>query len=214
VKHWLNGMSDRIIGVDFDNTIVSYDDLMYELAAQHNFIDRDTPRNKTSIRDSIRQLLDGERKWQKLQALAYGVQMSEAKLIEGVSTFFETCKQYGIKVYIVSHKTEYSAFDDPKVNLRKAALTWMEINHFFEGGRLGLSHSEIYFESTRREKVERIQKLGCTHFIDDLQETFLEASFPQNVQKILFDPHKQISHFPDIEILSSWQQIHEYLFAN
>ena len=39
-----------IIGVDFDNTIVSYDDVMFETANQFGLIDRSVKKNKKVIR--------------------------------------------------------------------------------------------------------------------------------------------------------------------
>jgi len=203
----------NIIGIDFDNTIVSYDDLMHKVAVQQGLISDRTLKSKKSIRDTIRQLTDGEIKWQNLQGIVYGQQMAEAKLIEGVSNFFKQCRQFQIPTYIVSHKTEYQALDETKTNLRFAALSWMESNGFFESSGLGLSQKSVYFESTRSEKVVRITQLECTHFIDDLEETFLENSFPDSVNKILYDPHKLASNYlPGLQVVNSWREINEYFF--
>ena len=40
--------------------------------------------------------------------------------------------------------------------------------------RLGLTEGDVFFNSTREEKIERIANLRCTDFIDDLEETFLK----------------------------------------
>ena len=69
---------------------------------------------------------------------------------------------------------------------------------FFGSGGLGFSEDQVFFEGTRDAKIERIRTLGCTHFIDDLEEVFLEASFPPDVEKFLFD---------------SWPPLHEHFFA-
>ena len=66
------------IGVDFDNTIVQYDELMYEIAAGWGAIPVGTPRNKKQIRDCLRQKTNGEIVWQRLQAEAYGPRILEA----------------------------------------------------------------------------------------------------------------------------------------
>ncbi|MFC2022216.1 hypothetical protein ACFLTR_03280, partial [Chloroflexota bacterium] len=116
------------IGVDFDNTLVNYEDVMYRVALQYGLIRPGTRKSKKSIRDSIRQLADGETEWQRLQAILYGPMLREAKLTDGVKTFFELCKQRQVPVYTISHKTEYAAFGEPKTNLRVAALTWMKEN--------------------------------------------------------------------------------------
>src|ERR1051326_7535762 len=101
------------IGVDFDNTLISYDNVMYALAVQQGLIAPDSANNKTRIRDQIRLLPDGEHQWQLIQALAYGPHINQALLIEGVEDFFNECKRRGIVVYIVSHKTELAHVGDP-----------------------------------------------------------------------------------------------------
>lgn len=203
---------DYIIGVDFDNTIVSYDDVMYNVALQQGLIHSATRKSKKDIRDKIRQLPDGEIQWQRLQAIVYGSRMEEARLIDGVQMFFELCKLYKVRVYIISHKTEYANFDETGTNLRVAAVTLMRGNRFFEADGLDLSEEDVYFEATRREKIERIRHLRCTHFIDDLEETFLEDSFPTNVEKILYAPHLQHSSLPGVRVVAAWKEINEYLF--
>ena len=203
---------DYVIGVDFDNTLVSYDDVMYGVALQQGLIHSGTRKSKRDIRDRIRQLPDGEIGWQRLQAIVYGPRMRDARLIDGVQTFFELCQQHKVRVYIISHKTKFAKLDETGTNLRVAALTWMRRNRFFEADGLGLSQKDVYFESTRREKIERISQLGCTHFIDDLEETFLEDSFPMSVEKIPYAPHMQHSSIPGARVFTTWKEISDYLF--
>ncbi|CBN55129.1 MULTISPECIES: hypothetical protein [Kamptonema] len=205
--------SNRIIGVDFDNTIVTYDDLMYKIAVEKGWISSEVSKSKKQIRDTIRQLPDGEIEWQKLQAIAYGSQMDEARLIDGVKEFFNLCKQHKIQTYIVSHKTEYANYDETQTNLRTAAIKWMGKNNFFSSIGLGLSQEQVFFASTRIGKIDKIKKLKCTDFIDDLEETFIEESFPESVNKILYAPHQQHSGKLQLKIVSRWQQINEYFFS-
>lgn len=202
-----------IIGVDLDNTIISYDDIMHSLAIERELISPNVEKSKKQIRDTIRQLQDGEIEWQRLQAAVYGPEIRGAKLIHGVQTFFKNCKQCNIKAYIVSHKTVYANIDETGTNLRDAALGWMRENKFFDLDGLGLSQKDVYFETTRNEKNMRIGKLGCTHFIDDLEETFLEESFPQNVQKILYAPHGNYIPLPGVNVFKTWDEINTYFFA-
>lgn len=203
-----------VLGVDFDNTIVTYDEVLHNKAVEWGLIGVDERKSKKNIRDKVRQLPDGENAWQKLQAYAYGQAMEEARLIENVKAFFHACKIAGMKVFIISHKTEFAAKDPYGINLREAAWTWMNRNGFFDNDGLDFRQENIYFESTRQNKIARIKTLGCTHFIDDLEETFLEDSFPEAVEKILYDPYKQQSVVPYIKIKSfvSWKAIHEYFF--
>ena len=207
-------MTVPVIGVDFDNTLVSYDDLMHEVARDQGFISPELSGGKHAIRERIRQSAAGERGWQKVQSLVYGPKIDRATLIDGVQMFFIRCRQGGISVRIISHKTEFAAGDEGKTNLRAAALTWMERRGFFREEGLGLSAQDVFFESTRDEKIERIRQLGCTHFIDDLEETFLEPSFPPHVEKLLYAPWGPARTPSGVRRFSSWQAIHDYFFPS
>ncbi len=212
-----------IVGVDFDNTLVSYDDVMHRSAVLFGFIDKDVSRSKRNIRDEIRRLPDGEMKWRKLQAFVYGERMNEARLMEGVKDFFGLCKKRGIRTYIVSHKTKFAAADEKEIDLRQAALEWMNTHGFFDEKGLGLSAQDVYFEGTRKEKAERIKALRCTHFIDDLEEIFLEKSFPARCAKILYSSqrvtsnncHSRESGNPisgDMTVMRNWKEIYDHFF--
>jgi hypothetical protein len=202
-----------VIGVDFDNTLVSYDSLMHRIAAEQGLINSSVPTNKRHIRDAIRELPDGELLWQKVQALAYGPRINESRLMEGVQSFFQDCRRHEIPVYIVSHKTKFASADPGGTNLREAALGWMERNGFFDPDVLGVAREDVYFEATRKQKIMRIVSVGCTHFIDDLAETFLEDGFSAEIKKLLFDPHGHQSAPPGIPILRDWKEIGRYFFA-
>jgi phosphoserine phosphatase len=200
------------IGIDFDNTIVSYDDLMYRVAVERGLISNGAERTKRAVRDRIRQLPDGEIEWQKLQALAYGPLMADAQPTDGAEEFIRWCRDSGMTVFIVSHKTEYAGYDVTQTNLRSAALDWMTTRRFFERDGLDLSRDSVYFESTRAEKIARIEAIGCSHFIDDLEEVFLEGSFPKGVQKILYAPGASVAS-PTAVVMPSWQAVREFVMT-
>lgn len=207
--------TNLVIGLDFDNTLVSYDDVMYQTAVELGLItDNTAVRNKEHVRDYIRQLPDGEIKWQKLQAEVYGKRMDKAQLIDGVSNFLLACKGNNVKTFIVSHKTKHAAQDTEGINLQAVARQWMKDNKFFDADGFALLNEHVFFEDTRSAKVARIQALGCTHFVDDLPEVFIEQGFPQSTMKILFTPG---SHGTDaingINMFRSWDNIHHYLFV-
>jgi hypothetical protein len=202
----------RTIGVDFDNTIASYDALMYRAAVERGLIEDDGCRTKKSVRDRIRQLPDGEIEWQRLQALAYGPLMREAQLIDGVDDFIRRCRSAGIAIAIVSHKTEYASYDETRTNLRTAALDWMAAHRFFDADGLALDRSGVYFESTRADKIARIEAIGCSLFVDDLDEVFLEPSFPHTVEKILYAPDARESAAADVAVMPNWRDLSDYVF--
>ena len=201
-----------IVGVDFDNTLVSYDQLMYWLSIKKGLIEPSVTANKKIVRDAIRSLPDGEIAWQRVQALAYGPQILEAVPANGVTGFLQLCARGNFKVYIVSHKTEFANYDETATNLHSAALLWLDRHRFLDRDDLGLSRENIYFELTRQQKIERLQQLGCTHFVDDLAETFQEDGFPDSVEKILYSPTPVDPVPPGIQFVGDWQQITDYFF--
>ena len=201
-----------VVGVDFDNTLITYDDLLHTVAVQQELIEPIVDKSKKGVRNQIRRLPNGEIIWRRLQALAYGSRISEARLIDGVRTFFEHCKRLNVTVYIVSHKTEFSRYDETRTNLREAALGWMAANQFFHADGLGLSSDTVFFSGTRREKVARIRQLGCTHFIDDLEETFQEDTFPAGVEKILYTRQRPRADLPGVKVMTTWEGICGYFF--
>jgi len=202
-----------ICGIDFDNTIVSYDGVLSKIARERGLLRADGIHSKKEIRDKIRQLPGGEMEWRKCQAQFYGPRMSEAKLAEGVAQFFQLSRQHHLRLYIISHKKEFSDYDPSVTNLRKTAKEWMSANGFFDPDGFGLTPDDVYFDDTRRGKIDRIRTLGCTHFIDDLEEVFLEESFPSNVVRILYEPGRSSKVPADITLMTSWQDICGYFFG-
>ena len=207
--------TEDIIGIDFDNTIVSYDRLMYDTAVGRGLIPPSTRMNKKDIRDAIRhQTQDGEDQWTRLQAVVYGPLMPSAQIIEGVREFLLASRRLGIRTYIISHKTEYAKFDETGTNMRAASLDWMRQAGFFDPDGIGLEPEKIHFGATRDEKIAHIVRLGCTLFIDDLEEIFLDEKFPAKIDKILFSVTGE--RHPDLEgvhLFQDWKGICEYCFG-
>jgi len=206
-------MKSLNIGIDLDNTIISYGDIFHRLAIEKQYISFDVPKNKKIIRDTIRLLPDGEIKWQKLQGLVYGPMILHATFIKGVFEFIKKALLNQCKIYIVSHKTNFSQYDPTKTNLRNAALMWMEKKSFFDPNYLGLKKDNIFFENNRLEKIKKIEELNCTHFIDDLEETFLEPSFPNHIHKILYSPFSEVV-LNDIATFQTWERIRIHIFGS
>lgn len=201
------------IGIDFDNTLISYHDVFYDVAVQVGLINTDVIRSKREIRDWVRRSPDGELAWQWLQAIVYGPKIGDAQLVDGVTEFLRLCRKHSVATYIISHKTEYATADETDTNLREAALNWMDLKGFFNSDGLGLQKAHVYFETTRLAKIDRIRSLGCTHFIDDLEETFLEDSFPEYVEKILYAPYSETFEPNRVKSIKSWTEIIHYFFG-
>ena len=160
------------IGLDFDNTLARYDQVFASEAKQEKFVPKEWRGTKKQLRDTLRSREGGDIMWQKLQGRVYGPMMSQAELFPGVIQFMLRCKHRGDDLFIVSHKTEYGHFDPTETPLRQVALQWMTQCGFFKKIKCGLRHEQVFFESTRNEKVSRISSLDLDVFIDDLKEVF------------------------------------------
>ena len=79
--------SSSVIGVDFDNTVINYDDVIRQTAIDRALISTDGPKGKNAIREHIRHLRKGELHWRKLQAIVYGTGIKQATLFSGVGEF-------------------------------------------------------------------------------------------------------------------------------
>jgi hypothetical protein len=201
------------IGIDLDNTIVDYSDLFVALSRDFAHAgDAAAAGGKGAVRTAMRRLPDGEGKWQQLQALVYGARMAEARLIDGVLPFMAECRRRDIELRIVSHKTRYAAADPDGVDLRDASRSWLAASGILEVGGLDLDH--VFFEDTRSDKIRRIRSLGCSFFVDDLDEVFAEQGFPESTIGLLFDPER---NYPDghrgLAVCRSWQEISKNVFC-
>ena len=175
------------IGIDFDNTLACYDKVFETIAKKMFLVPVDWRGDKTQVRAELRTRQNGERAWQRLQGQVYGKYMHLANLFPEVSNFLLRLRAREYEVFIVSHKTEYGHHDSEKISLRKEALSWMRMHKFFDPKGFGLHESNVFFENTREEKVEKISDLRCDYFIDDLWEVFASSDFPIETRRILFD---------------------------
>jgi hypothetical protein len=198
------------IGLDFDNTIITYDAVFLATARKWALVGADFIGGKQAIRDAIRLLPDGELSWQKLQGQVYGKGLAQAEMVEGVDAFLRRCRASNVPVTIVSHKTEFGHHDPDRINLRDAARAWMSEHGFFQTGGYGIAPDAVYFESTRQDKIARIAQVGCSHFIDDLEEVLCDPTFPSEVERILFSDVAPASGL--CIVCPTWRQIEERVF--
>jgi len=71
------------IGVDFDNTLIDYDEVFRALACERGLVDPGFRGGKDAVRRVIRGLPDGEEAWQRLQGTAYGTGIGRAGMFDG-----------------------------------------------------------------------------------------------------------------------------------
>jgi hypothetical protein len=195
------------IGIDFDNTVAGYDRAFTLEARRAGWLAPGSAiMSKRAVREAVRALADGETKWQMLQARVYGPGMPEAEVIDGVNGFLERCAVAQASVFIVSHKTRYAHFDPGGVDLREAARAWIAAQ------RLPLPLERVFFEETRAAKLARIGALGCTHFIDDLEEVFAEQAFPKDVERFLLSA-EEFRVVTGVHLARSWHDITAAIFG-
>ena len=200
------------IGLDFDNTIIAYDEVFLSAARARGLVADDFRGTKQAIRDRIRLLPDGELSWQRLQGHVYGKGIEGATMFEGVESFLRRAGTEGCSVLIVSHKTEYGHYDPDRINLREAARDWLIARGLLDG-EYGIPASNVFFEATRAEKLTRIAALGCTHFVDDLEEVLLDPAFPSDVKRILLHDGEQPRSTVPYKACASWRDIEEQVFG-
>lgn len=197
------------IGFDFDNTIVSYDELFHAVAVEQSLVPAATPVSKIAVRNHLRKI-DNEAAWTELQGYVYGARMAQAAAYPGVIEFIRTAREHA-EIVIVSHKTKHP-FLGPQYDLHAAAGGWIS-TVLVDGTSPLFSTERVFFELTKEEKIARIAACECDYFIDDLPEILQMQGFPAHTQRLLFDPE----HGHDGEGVSarfgSWQEIQAFFEA-
>ena len=190
------------IGLDFDNTIVSYDNLFHKIAAEQKLIPRNFPQSKLLIRDYLRKKNKDEL-FTLIQAEVYGKRILESSPAPNVDIAIKELINIGFDVSVISHKSLYP-YKGPKYNLHKSAILWLEKNNFFEEEKVGLSIDKIYFNLTKEDKINKIDTIGCDYFIDDLPEILKLIN--KNTKKILYSPENNYKN-SDYIILDKWENL-------
>ena len=193
------------VGLDFDNTIVSYDALFHKVAREGGWIPADLPASKLLVRDRLREI-GKEDVWTEMQGTVYGSRMGEAALFPGVLDFMRWARAVGVELAIVSHKTR-NPFIGPKHDLHAASRGWIAQWLRDADGTL-VDEGNVYFELTKEEKCARLGAIGCDCFVDDLPELLTSPVFPKHVEPLLFDPdgHHGGLGLPSVKSWSELQQ--------
>jgi hypothetical protein len=198
------------LGLDLDNTLICYDRAFHARAVELGLIIADTPAAKAAVRRAVREA-HGDGAWTRLQGEVYGPRIGLARPFPGALEFLAACRERGVRVRVVSHKTSRAAAGPADVDLRAAALGWLEGNGFFADSRL--APDQVAFTDTRAEKLDRIRAEGFTHFVDDLEELFAEPEFPAGVGKLLFAPNGEGTSLPGVGVVRSFHELGSRLLA-
>ncbi|MDE3060294.1 MAG: haloacid dehalogenase-like hydrolase, partial [Pseudomonadota bacterium] len=166
------------IGLDFDNTIVSYDALFHRVALENGHIPADLPVSKNAVRDHLR-AQDKEHLWTEMQGHVYGARMQEAAMFPNAPEVIAQLRDAGHALFIISHKTR-RPYLGPAYDLHGAAQEWIAAHLPL------IPESSVFFHEKKEEKIGRIRSLACEAFLDDLPEILLHEAFPPQTKRYLF----------------------------
>ncbi len=189
------------LGIDLDNTIISYDRLFVRLVGEMGLVPPHVAPNKQAVRDYLR-AQGREDRWTELQGIAYGSRIEEAVPFDGVQEFLQRCQAAGVQWWIISHRTLLPYLGEP-VDLHAAARQWLLKRGFVAANQL----DRVKLEVSREAKLRSIMQSDCDVFVDDLPELLCDPAFPEKVRRILFDPMDQNSDRVEYERANSWSDI-------
>ena len=171
-----------LIGLDFDNTLVCYDEAIIRLADKLLKLPPDLPRTKLAIRDYLREA-NREHEWTAFQGELYGPGMSYAEPFEHSVETMQVLKTAGYSLCIVSHRS-FTPYAGPAYDLHAAARAWIDENLALDL----IVNSQAFFYETMEQKIAAIAALECEIFVDDLPIVLANEVFPSTCRPILFDP--------------------------
>ena len=191
------------LGLDFDNTLISYDVLFKKVALEQGLIPQEIESNKNAVRDYLRSV-DREDEWTNLQGEVYGGRILEAAPYPGMKQILQSISGLNVPITIVSHKTK-TPFMGKQWDLHAAARAWLNQHEMHAHPGLNISHERTFFELTKQAKRNRIVAVGCTHYVDDLPE-ILEM-LPDTIIKIHFSPEGYLNSNSDWLAMRSWSEL-------
>ena len=191
-----------LLGLDFDNTLVHYDNLFHKLALEKNLIEESVPAQKTAIRDYLRSR-GQDVYFTLLQGEVYGLRILEAEPAEGMISTLKALQENGISMHLISHKTK-TPYKGPAYDLQAAARAWLEKYGFFSTEGLSWTQEQVYFEESKESKLLRIKSLNCTHYIDDLPEIL--DMLPPQMNRILYAPNDPTTSLKHTH-MRNWEEL-------
>ncbi len=196
-----------IYGFDFDNTIIDYQDIFFKVALHEKLV----PKSLNKDKNSVKSFLNAKglaNEFTRIQGLVYGEKIQLANPTSGIVEFLLNLKkQSSNKLIIISHKTQYP-YIGKKVNLRDSARKWIK-NKLKSNNEDLFDQENIYFESSIEEKINRIKKLNCQYFFDDLPTII--NKLPLGIKSVLYDPNNSFEGCCEKRI-TKWNEFSEYTF--
>ena len=196
-----------IYGFDFDNTIIDYQDIFFKVALLEKLVPKSLNKDKNSVK-SFLNAKGLENEFTRIQGLVYGEKIQLANPTNGIVKFLLNIKkQSSNKLIIISHKTKYP-YIGKKINLRDSARNWIK-NKLKSNNEDLFDQENIYFESSIEEKINRIKKLNCQYFFDDLPTII--NKLPSDIKSVLYDPNNSFEGCCEKRI-TNWNEFNEESF--
>lgn len=197
-----------MIALDLDNCIICYDRPFFVAAERAGCGPSNcTAASKAAVKAAALER-GGNELWTRLQGEVYGTGIHEASFFPGCREFVDHALTLGEPLVILSHKTKFPALG-PRVDLRVAALKFLQENDFPVGSRV-----PAHFCDTRKEKVALLGALGCRAIVDDLPVVYQTQPFPAEALFVLFDPSRVHSDWAVTPRVESWQEASDLLLAS
>ena len=195
----------KLIGIDFDNTIVVYDNLFYRIALEKRLIPEDIKKIRFIL--EIIYVLKIRIMNSLFCKASLRKRILEAKPAPNIFDTLQKIKE-NFKLIIISHKTKYP-YSGTKYDLHKSALLWLVENNFLSKEGLNIRRDDIYFEPTKEKKLSRIRESGCSYFIDDLPEIL--SLINSSVFRIHYTNNQFYENNQFEGLMSDWKNLQEII---
>lgn len=188
-------------GFDLDNTIIDY-----RISVEKYCLYAKLPRqeNIKSLRSFLRTIDPSDLKWQEAQSWIYTDGLEYAKLNEGIEDLCIYLQSKNISVFIVSHKTSKTQDRFGGRNLLNPIVNWIQLSKIREFFNV---NENIYFLPTRHAKIQKIDQLHLSWFVDDLLEVLLDKHFPIYTTKYLLSDEEYTDLCAEISVVNKFSLI-------
>ena len=192
------------IGLDFDNTIVCYDQAISFLADKIFDLPDDVNRTKIGVRDYLRS--EGrEPEWTAFQGELYGPGMIYAQPFPESIITMKKLEERGHNLFIISHRSKLP-YAGKRHDLHEAARNWIS-TRLQSAGLFKADENAINFLETKKDKIKKIAETMCDVFVDDLPDILDCADFPATTEGILFSPNVPVVNSSTRRVVSTWKEI-------
>jgi hypothetical protein len=193
----------KILGLDLDNTIVSYENVFRQAARERGITVPTGVSAKNALRDHYHRIGDPD-EFTRLQGFSYGLGMKTAEPYPAFPEALQGLLASGWQVWIISHRTRHPILG-PREDLHAAAREWLSRLGLFSGQSRRVAG--VHLEETREGKLARIRERGCTAFVDDLLEVLRHPGFPASCRGLWFAPAAREADYPEGKVVRSWLEL-------